>query len=757
MMKKLMPIMLALPFLLLSVISADAGVTDKPVSSAENREVLNQEIEKVRIPARGVISTPVENASSSVSIQRKTEQQALDPEGDVIPVKLERARKPALIRKQGYLYPGDPKIYPMGRGRDDLPHGYLFNYDDESTEYYLSGGAAGDEWGIWFQSPQAACSLYAVELTFYAGIGGGTIELDVMEAGAVWPDTIPNADSIAVEDVFGANLMGEDETFPLEIVATNDFETFVFPDWEYYIDVGRDIFWIHWTKTGDEPMLLADSDNPGDYLHTWSYEPNQDGDEKWSHYGASVGIEAAVRCEVVFYEDPPPSVAGVQMNDTYRTDAITLTAAASDNALDPALEGIASGNLVYSVNGGPSDTLAAIVSGDTAVGFTLTATVPAGVSGDVVSYYFDALDLAGLYGRSFPALSFERTEPVYPDANLLLLRNNVSTSQHDLFEEVLDDSGYVYEIWDTDERHGIDESVVGFGWDVIVAYGWSGTAIPMFAADTDPGFGAFIDGGGNLFYSDMDYMCGSSAGCGEVDFTFASGDFAFDYFGLASGQNDPGPINIVEVTGLGVTEIDIPFVSAPLTLNHDAYIGSDGLGWIDYITVGDATAIFDDGSNVVGSTLDHSGTGGGIAVYLSFMADAAGDTLEDGSWDHTEFAALLDGVIDYLDITSPPVSVDEDITGLPGEFALHQNYPNPFNPVTNLKFELPVAADVKLVIYNLVGQQVATLVNRELNAGYHNVLWKGTDAFGRPVSSGVYIYRIKADDFTSSKKMLLLK
>ncbi|MDP6592364.1 MAG: hypothetical protein QGH48_04585, partial [Candidatus Poseidoniia archaeon] len=184
MMKKLMPIMLALPFLLLSVISADAGVTDKPVSSAENREVLNQEIEKVRIPARGVISTPVENASSSVSIQRKTEQQALDPEGDVIPVKLERARKPALIRKQGYLYPGDPKIYPMGRGRDDLPHGYLFNYDDESTEYYLSGGAAGDEWGIWFQSPQAACSLYAVELTFYAGIGGGTIELDVMEAGA---------------------------------------------------------------------------------------------------------------------------------------------------------------------------------------------------------------------------------------------------------------------------------------------------------------------------------------------------------------------------------------------------------------------------------------------------------------------------------------------------------------------------------------------------------------------------------------------
>ena len=70
MMKKLMPIMLALPFLLLSVISADAGVTDKPVSSAENRGVLNQEIEKVRIPARGVISTQVENANDRVAVKK---------------------------------------------------------------------------------------------------------------------------------------------------------------------------------------------------------------------------------------------------------------------------------------------------------------------------------------------------------------------------------------------------------------------------------------------------------------------------------------------------------------------------------------------------------------------------------------------------------------------------------------------------------------------------------------------------------------
>ncbi|MBO33209.1 MAG: hypothetical protein CMM74_09585, partial [Rhodospirillaceae bacterium] len=659
MMKKLMPIMLALPFLLLSVISADAGVTDKPVSSAENREVLNQEIEKVRIPARGVISTQVENANDRVAVKKNVKQQPIDIEGEVlIPVNLNRARKPALIRKQGYLYPGDPKIYPMGRGRDDLPHGYLFNYDDESTEYYLGSGIAGDEFGIWFQSPQAACSLYAVDLTFYANTGGGTIELNVMGVGAVSPDTVaalPTDDSIAVADIFGANLMGEDETFPLEIVATNDFETFVFPDWEYDIDVGRDIFWIHWTKTGEAPMLLADSDNPGNYLHTWCYFPNHydDWGGGWLNYGESVGIEAMVRCEVVFYEDPPPSVAGVQMNDTYRTDAITLTAAASDNALDPALEGIASGNLVYSVNGGPSDTLAAIVSGDTAVGFTLTATVPAGVSGDVVEYYFDALDLAGLYARSFPTISFNRTEPTQPDANVLIVRDRVHEDQRDLLEKVLDDNNFIYELWDAHVRNGIDESVLGHGWGTILVYGWGSSTVPMFAGDTDPGYANFIDGGGNLFLTDMDWMCASSAGCGDATFTWASGDFAYDYFGLASGQNDPGTIEIVPITGQNVAEFD----GMSLELDHAAYLLMADAGWIDYITPGAATAIFSDGSNTVGATMDHSGTSGGKAVYLSFMADAAGDTVATGAeWDYSQFATLVDSVISYFGAVSPPAA-----------------------------------------------------------------------------------------------------
>ena len=89
---------------------------------------------------------------------------------------------------------------------------------------------------------------------------------------------------------------------------------------------------------------------------------------------------------------------------------------------------------------------------------------------------------------------------------------------------------------------------------------------------------------------------------------------------------------------------------------------------------------------------------------------------------------------------------------LPTEFALHQNYPNPFNPATEISFSLPNAADVKLEIFNIMGQRVATLADQHLEAGNHGVIWDGSH-----VASGVYFYRLEAGDFVESRKMVLLK
>ncbi len=95
---------------------------------------------------------------------------------------------------------------------------------------------------------------------------------------------------------------------------------------------------------------------------------------------------------------------------------------------------------------------------------------------------------------------------------------------------------------------------------------------------------------------------------------------------------------------------------------------------------------------------------------------------------------------------------DETNTGVPSNYTLEQNYPNPFNPSTEIKFGIPQSGFVKLEIYNLLGQKVSTLINEDMNAGYHSV-----DFNAEGFSSGVYIYTLSTNSSVISKKMILLK
>jgi hypothetical protein len=106
---------------------------------------------------------------------------------------------------------------------------------------------------------------------------------------------------------------------------------------------------------------------------------------------------------------------------------------------------------------------------------------------------------------------------------------------------------------------------------------------------------------------------------------------------------------------------------------------------------------------------------------------------------------------------SPPTGVIEHVEGLPLQFALDQNYPNPFNPATTIRFALPTDASVKLKVYDMLGREVRTLVSTNMNAGYHQVVWDGFNNIGGQAATGIYIYRIEAGSFVSTKKMMLLK
>ena len=124
---------------------------------------------------------------------------------------------------------------------------------------------------------------------------------------------------------------------------------------------------------------------------------------------------------------------------------------------------------------------------------------------------------------------------------------------------------------------------------------------------------------------------------------------------------------------------------------------------------------------------------------------------------------LLNVVCGYPDADNP-VAVSTSAVGIdgnetiPDEFALNQNYPNPFNPSTQISFDVPQGGEhIMLNIYNILGQNVSTLVNGIMNPGTYTMEWNATDEAGNPVASGIYFYELRSSSFTARKKMLLIR
>ncbi len=109
----------------------------------------------------------------------------------------------------------------------------------------------------------------------------------------------------------------------------------------------------------------------------------------------------------------------------------------------------------------------------------------------------------------------------------------------------------------------------------------------------------------------------------------------------------------------------------------------------------------------------------------------------------------VDGVVTAVDEDSRPV--------IPETYALSVNYPNPFNPATNIEYSIPSRSHVTIEVFNILGQEVRTLVDETRPAGEHRITWDGTDRNGTQVATGVYLYRIEADSYIETRKMLFLK
>tara|TARA_Y100000590_G_scaffold287563_2_gene323754 strand:+ start:1144 stop:4155 length:3012 start_codon:yes stop_codon:yes gene_type:complete len=116
---------------------------------------------------------------------------------------------------------------------------------------------------------------------------------------------------------------------------------------------------------------------------------------------------------------------------------------------------------------------------------------------------------------------------------------------------------------------------------------------------------------------------------------------------------------------------------------------------------------------------------------------------------------VADETLNIPILISPNLSIEEN--NVPIEYSLGQNYPNPFNPITIIPFDIAVNEKVQLLIYNILGKQVASLVNGNLNAGRHTVTWNGKSDSGIMMPTGLYIYEIRTDKFRDTGKMLFIK
>ena len=113
--------------------------------------------------------------------------------------------------------------------------------------------------------------------------------------------------------------------------------------------------------------------------------------------------------------------------------------------------------------------------------------------------------------------------------------------------------------------------------------------------------------------------------------------------------------------------------------------------------------------------------------------------------------------IQQISFQSLVTGVTKQGSTLPKQFAVSQNYPNPFNPSTIINYALPKSSLVTIKIYNVLGQEVKTLVSSELQAGNYSVHWNGDNNIGHSVASGIYIYRVVAGQNVKTMKMIYLK
>lgn len=544
---------------------------------------------------------------------------------------------------------------------------WTLQHTDGVSEYYLGSGAAGDTFAVVF-TPAAPCSVKYVDMSWFSSgnftafaanysadaqaeyPGGLTTDAEddmvlprpIGELLAPYtPGSVANAGT-----EFGDRMPADIGNFKVGNETTFETEPFL----------------IGFVKGGETPQPLADGDQaPNTY--TWFGGPATD--NQWESYNSDVDVN--MRVIVTYPWGAPIAFTVNQLPNTYNTsgpfmarfnlfddvdqdgtaitsaDSITFHATDGTNTIT-----VDQADFVeYDVESSGNGWYEAEISG---LDFSV---------GNQITYWLDATDNQDLYSVS-NAKSFTVMKPGHPDADVLVIMDN-GIDRSSVYFDVLNENGVVYETWNADPgaNNGIDSSVINYGWNNIILFGWGAGSLPAVQGEEDPGYATFLDNGGNLFYSDQDYFY--AHGLDETG-TFSPGDFAYDYLGLGEYTNDPTqePPNDSKpkadsvFTGVGGVASSITTYSLEGGFDIWDIHGND---WGDYVSPsGSAMTLFigsNDGQNY---GVQNTTSAGGTTVYSSFMAEANVDTTAEGVIvPGAEFTALMNAVLgDEFGVASPP-------------------------------------------------------------------------------------------------------
>lgn len=462
----------------------------------------------------------------------------------------------------------------------------------------------------------------------------------------------------------------------------------------------------------------------------------------YHHYGSYTDTTAyklePLYKESILWGSGPPVISNV-MRDIdlpLSTDVVTISADIATNGT------IADAKIYYDVFDGTTHSGYSSVAMAAGTGISFSGQIPATASGNLVSYYIVATDNKG-------------------QETMLPADIDVQNFTYKVTDGTLAIADVQYSPWEIADSpfEGVNVELTGVATTDTAANNKYGAYSIQDAAGAWNGI--FVDGiNANLNIGDNVTVFGTVTDYNpEWSFKWDNNTVILvDSFKINSSGNSMEAASVA--TGMLATDsssaeayegVLVKIQNATLTsLNSYDCSFDDGSGVC--LVDGDFMVSGDQNQNDVFYINKNEG-------YLM----AFGDTVRLG-----EKVDMLQGVFTYSfgsykmevrnsDDFGHTVGINEDYKATPHTYRLAQNFPNPFNPETRIYFEIPGTQNVKIFIYNVLGQKVRSLVNDSFQAGNHIVNWDGRNDSGLRMPSGVYFYRIKAGNFVATKKMMMLK